>query len=311
MKGLPHTPVILHAHIPKTAGISLSDRFRRSFDTLHFHHYHPDPQFILNVEDLQTLIRISPWLQSITSHNLRTFPVRLGPRQACYITLLRRPSDCVVSLVAFIKRNFRVLSFEVQRDWPRNTPDLSLRDLTEYYLDQAQGAEQSPQTRFLCNPVTMAAHGLGDRSEYGVNSYPVARLILQRFFFVGIVDEMGKSLEVLSGKLKQVELELWMGWMPRLNVTKKKGRLPWLNEEDAVGRRLLTANQSDERLYAEFRQKLDAAYRNLNAFKKTNSESVGESEEDLGELSIDEWAAYRVASGNQQDPAALQATLSC
>ncbi len=308
MKGLPHTPVILHSHIPKTAGISLSDRFRRSFDTLHFHHYHPDPQFILSVEDLQTLIRVNPWLQSMTSHNLRMFPVKLGPRRACYITMLRRPAERLVSLAAYMKRNFPVLSAEVQRGWPQNTPDLSLRDLTEYYLDQNEGAEQSPQTRFLCNPVTMAEHGLGDQSEYGVNSYPVARLILERFFFVGIVDEMGKSLEVLNAKLKQVGLKLWMGWMPALNVTKRKRILRWLNEEDAVGKRVLTADRSDEQLYAEFRQKLDDAYRDRKALKKTRLESVGEDQEDSAEMPIDEWAAHRVMTASQEE--AIRTTLS-
>jgi hypothetical protein len=42
-QGRTDSPLILHCHIPKTAGTTVSAGLRNSFDIFHFHHFHPDP----------------------------------------------------------------------------------------------------------------------------------------------------------------------------------------------------------------------------------------------------------------------------
>jgi len=260
MKGLPGTPVILHCHVPKTAGITVSRRFAKSFDTLHFHHYHPDPAFILTAERLDTFIQINPWLQSITSHSLRSFPQTVGGRKACYVTFLRDPTAAFLSLLRYTKRMYHLLSPEVRQRWPKKTPELPLKDLALVYLDQLGGEEASQQTRFFCSGRTMAAIGMGAESDYGHNCYPVARLILENFFMVGVVEHLDKSLRLLDVRLRQVGLELYLRWMRKHNSSRWHSRESWLNPDDPVGSRVLKANESDCLLYNEFRKRLLSAY---------------------------------------------------
>jgi len=95
----PVAPLILHCHIPKTAGTTISAGFRNSFDFLHMHHYHPDPFYILSKATLERLLEIYPNLRSISSHHLRSFPLSVGKRptfQKCLSQAPRKqsPNGC-------------------------------------------------------------------------------------------------------------------------------------------------------------------------------------------------------------------------
>ena len=204
LNGGPEAPLILHCHVPKTAGFTVSAGFRTSFSFYHFQHLHPDPYYILNRDLLEQLLQINPFLRSITSHHLRSFPLSIANRPTFFVAFLRRPEDAFVSTLRFAQREFAAFPPAVRRLWPKDTPHLPLRELARQYLEMtASFPDISPQTRFFCNPSTMAEFGLTDGNDYGLNCHEIALSILRDFHFVGIVEEMKKSLELLTDLLLQ------------------------------------------------------------------------------------------------------------
>jgi hypothetical protein len=257
LKGRSDAPLVLHCHIPKTAGITVSAGLKRSFELCHIHHYHPDPLYILAPEVLEELLEINPALVSISSHHLRSFPLSVASRPTFLMTFLRRPEDVFISQLKFVQREFSFLSAEIKSAWPRDTAVLPLRELARQYLDGvATFHEYCPQTRFLCNPTAAAKLGLGDGHQYGAASYEMASSILEGFHFVGIVEEMKKSLEVLTDRLLEWGIRAYFDLGLKLNSSQAKARPTWLTLDDEVGRRVLEASASDRILHERYRANL-------------------------------------------------------
>ena len=260
LQGRTESPLILHCHIPKTAGTTVSAGFRRSFEIFHFHHFHPDPFYILTREILEELLEIDPGLRSISSHHLRSFPLCLAGRPTFLMTFLRKPEDTFVSQLKYAQRQFSTFSPEAKRFWPKDTPRLPLRELARQFLDVTTlDQDYSPQTRFLCNSSTMASLGLSDGNQFGLDSYEIGRAILDGFHFVGIVEEMKKSLEVLTDRLLQWGVKVYFDLDLRLNSSPDT-RPAWLTQEDEVGRRVLETSKNDRLLHDHFRQRLLESY---------------------------------------------------
>jgi hypothetical protein len=250
-------PLILHCHIPKTAGTTVSAGFRKSFEFFHIHHYHPDPFYILTKGRLETLLEMYPNLKSISSHHLRSFPLSIGARPTFLVTFLRKPEDAFISQLRYIQRKFWSLPEPMRRQWPPGAPHLSLREFARQYLDQELATQDlCPQTRFICNPDAGALFGLSDGNPKGLNSYEMAHQILSGFHFVGIVEEMKKSLEVLSDRLLQAGTQAYFDHDLRLNISRETSNPAWLNPEDEVGRRVLIASKNDGLIYDFFRGQL-------------------------------------------------------
>jgi hypothetical protein len=263
-KGRSDVPLILHCHIPKTAGITVSDGFKRSFELCHFHHYHPDPHYILTREILQNLLEINPGLLSISSHHLRSFPLSVSGRPTFLVTFLRKPENAFISHLRFVQRQFLFMSAEVKRVWPKDTPSLPLRELARQYLDLVTAYEDfSPQTRFFCNPAGMLACGFSDGHQYGLDSYEFALSVLGGFHFVGIVEEMKKSLEVLTDRLLQLGIRIHFKFDLKLNACRKNSRPAWLTPDDEVGQRVLDSSRSDGLLHDYFLDELLRAHADL------------------------------------------------
>lgn len=251
-------PLILHCHIPKTAGTTVSAGFRRSFDIFHFHHFHPDPFYILARENLEGLLEIDPSLRSISSHHLRSFPLSVCDRPTFLVTFLRRPEEAFISQLRYVQRKFSSFPEQVRCLWPADAPSLTLRELARQCLDIAAATSQdfSSQTRFFCTPDAAASVGLSDGHRYGFDSYEMARQILTGFHFVGIVEEMKKSLEVLTDRLQQWGTRVYFELDLKLNTGDSGANPAWLTPEDEVGQRVLAASKNDRRLHECFRQKL-------------------------------------------------------
>jgi hypothetical protein len=66
---------------------------------------------------------------------------------------------------------------------------------------------------------------------------------------------MERSIQLLQAKLKQHRIELIVSGPIWANRTEQSESLEWLNEDDPVGRRVLRANQNDERLYRHFAER--------------------------------------------------------
>ena len=258
------TPLILHSHIPKTAGTTVSAGFRKSFEFFHIHHYHPDPFYILTRDHLETLLEIYPRLRSISSHHLRSFPLSIGTRPTFLVTFLRKPEDAFISQLRYVQHRYSWLPERWRRLWPKNAPHLTLRELARQYLDdEAARQDLCPQTRFLCNPDTGDSLGLPDVNRHGLNSYELARQILVEFHFVGIVEEMKKSLEVLTDRLLKLGTRVYFDHDLKLNTSQERSRPAWLTPDDEVGRRVLAASENDRLLHDYFRERLLDSHRDL------------------------------------------------
>jgi hypothetical protein len=264
MGALPDTPLILHCHVPKTAGTTLSVGFRRSFGIHHLHHIHSDPFYVLTQDILEQLLAINPCLRSITSHHLRSFPLSVRERPTFLIALLRKPEDTFISQLRHLQRDFSTFPPGLRRHWPNGARGLPLRELARQFLDLITPQRDfSPQTRFFCRSSALAKFGLPSGDGYGLDSYEIAQSILREFHFVGIVDEMKKSMELLEELLAQRRVRVVFNHRDMQNSSPEGARPTWLTKEDEVGRRVLETGKSDRFLYDHFRDALLESHRNL------------------------------------------------
>jgi hypothetical protein len=262
-------PIILHSHIPKTAGTTVALHLAALFGRRHLSHNHPDPDFVLTPAILQTLFEINPFLQSLSSHYVRVFPTRIIGRPAHYITFLRDPTDTLISLLSYTQRNYQNLPVKVKELWPKDAPRLRLRDLARWYLDKWGRDECSMQARFFCQEDVLAKYNFSDLNAAAKVRLEMASNILKQFLFVGIVEDMAVSIEVLDARLRGLGMELGregiFGKYRHQNRNRSRLDLCWVCEQDEVGRRLLTCNSTDQFLYSAFRKRLWASHREMLA----------------------------------------------
>jgi hypothetical protein len=172
------------------------------------------------------------------------------------MTFLRKPEDTFVSQLKHAQREFATFSPEVKKFWPKDTPYLPLRELARQFLDVTTVYQDyCPQTRFFCNSGTLASLGLSDGNQFGLDSYEIGRAILDSFHFVGIVEEMKKSLEVLADQLLQWGVKVYFDLNVKLNSSAET-KPAWLTPEDEVGRRVLETSKSDRLLHDHFRERI-------------------------------------------------------
>jgi hypothetical protein len=262
-------PIILHCHIPKTAGTSVSAHLAGIFGKLHLSHSHSDADFVLTPRILETVFEINPFLRSLSSHHLRVFPTRITGRPAHYITFLRDPTAALLSRLSYAQWNFKNLRPKTREFWPTDTQRLSLRDLARWYLDQVGEQECSSQTRFFCHREVLAKYHVADSTAGAAVHSEMASNVLKQFLFVGIVEDMSISVDVLDARLRGLGIRLGreaiFGKFRHQNRTRRKGNLAWVCEQDEVGRRLLACNAHDRILYSEFRKRLRASHREMLA----------------------------------------------
>jgi hypothetical protein len=259
-------PIIVHVHIPKTAGTSFTELLRRQFEERHFSYLHPDPTYVITPEQFDDLLIKKPSLESFSSHCVRTFPPRIAGRNALYITFLREPAAAFLSLLSYTRKEYNNLSDAAKQGWPDNTPELSLRELAYRYLAPCGPYGQSClQTRFLCHPSYTKLLITPDYNQFGINSYHAARSNLRRFFFVGIVEQMQRSLQWLKEKLSMLGVDFDISDIPQANRIDSSGEdLSWLNEGDPVGKLVIRSNANDYRLYREWKSALETGTRDEN-----------------------------------------------
>ena len=199
-------PIILHCHIPKAAGTTVSAHLSGIFGKLHLSHYHLDPDFVLTPAILENLFAVNPCLRSLSSHHLRAFPTRIQGRRTHYITFLRDPANTVISLLSYVQSNFKNLPPKVKEFWPAEAPRLPLRDLAHWYIEKWGTTEASTQTRFFCHREVLEKYAGANAA--GAVHVEIALNVLRQFLFVGIVEEMPASIDVLDAKLRRLGIRL-------------------------------------------------------------------------------------------------------
>jgi hypothetical protein len=268
-----------------------------TFQPFHLHHLHPDPTYIFTPQILETLLEINPLLKSLSSHHLRVFPRRLGNHRPIYVAFLREPTAALVSLLKYARKEYKNWKPEAQKSWPKDTPQRSLRDLAEAYLaTMGERQHYSYQTCYFCSSTSMERAGLKREDDYGLDRPEIASLILEQFFFVGITEEMPKSLELLGASLKTLGIELRKPASLHLNRTRSGEDLSWLNPGDPLGQRVLECQPSDQQLYRRFRDRFFETY---SRYRETG---VVDTASDPGpeDQPICEWAARQVLQKEKQ-----------
>jgi hypothetical protein len=195
-------PMIVHVHIPKAAGQAFEDFLSQNFAGRVKLYYPEQPaaaQWDLFKKEIQN--ESSPLVFSSQSMNMY-FPAVLGNRIMLYVSLFRHPYSMVFSYVKYIKKNYEKLSTAHQAILPENLRSMSIEESVKWHIRNGG---------FFPLPVLELTKGLGVKR---------AKDIVDRFFFTGIVEEMDRSIKLLSIKLKPYGFHLENLTMPRKNTTR-------------------------------------------------------------------------------------------
>ena len=256
--------LLVHIHIPKTAGTSLRMWLYRAFPNGFGSMY---PAYDFDEESLAAAGLGDLRLRAVSTHNIRRFPPQSCRRRMHYLTLLREPLDHFRSIVLYLKQVKRDVG-----DWlpfkkmlPEEMEKMSSREITEYLLTKHFDNFESPQTTFL------AAYAWRDRvadpsdhQAFCAERLEIAKGILRSFLAVGTVERIRESLDLMRARCASLGYGLLptqeIGWD---NVTKFRDDFGWAHEGDDVGRRLLAATADDRALYAFAEELLDEGLRSL------------------------------------------------
>ncbi len=258
-------PLFLHVHIHKCAGTAFNDLIRRSFAPRHLDAYIADPFPSHRPEDLEAMVNRWPAVQSISSHSIRIFPKTIAGRTPLYVCFLREPVDWFVSYLTYARKHFAELSDSHRARLPANAPDMPLAEMAERVTDEliARPTVYGTFVRDLAE--SSFRHALEDLIDLPPFDQPltgeaetlfvergleIAKRNLQRFFFVGIVEQMEQSVALLRNKLAGVGMTLADGGVGQLNVTRQhRDDLLWLNESHPLGRKIRHWLRDDLLLY--------------------------------------------------------------
>jgi hypothetical protein len=267
----------VHVHIPKCAGTTvwrwLLNSHREAFRGVYLM---APPNLVLDDENLAQFIA-DPVVRSFSTHYVRTYePFRCG-RRTHYYTFLRDPVQQFLSYHSYLhalSEQFTdpTMLAALPPDWAH----ISSRDFAAWIMDQSADLpfRENYQTNYLTSVAWRKATGRGPRPTLAFDVWDseswaaftrdrlaLAKATLRAFFFVGTVERMDESLDVLHDRLSAGGLPL----LPRSaiaaeNVTKEKsGDTSWISDDDPVGRRFLASVEEDRELHAFASRLLDAA----------------------------------------------------
>ncbi len=254
-------PILIHVHVPRTAGTSLNQILRESFGKRHVELYFSDPQFVLPPEELDRIVASKAGVASISSHSIRVYRPWLAGRKALYISLLREPVDRFLSNMSFIRKHYRSLDPAHRRNCPPNAHELSVREIAAWCL--ARGGELNRlgnATHFLAG--AQRVHGSHVR-EYEASLADFARRVLDGFFFVGLTERFEEGLRVLARRLHEHGHTLKLRPCRSNTSRDALGDCGWVRAEDPVGKQVLDYVAVDRPLYryacARFSRELQQA----------------------------------------------------
>ncbi len=270
-KIVPRRPILVHVHIPKTAGTSFNKLLEQTFGERHLNCHSPQPGFEYSPEAFAQILWEHPGLVSISSHSFRCFPHTVADRIPLYVCFLRQPLNRLISNMAYIKENLHAFPEPVKRYYPHAADRLPIRELLCWCLDRGgELGRLGHATHYLAESEWNAAiHSLyppHQRTEaaagtlrrcYDELAGELAQQVLERFLFVGLTEQTAESVKLLSLFLAPYALSL-AGLPGRANGSKEDAiSQPWLTANDEVGRRALAYAQVDEPLYRYALRRMD------------------------------------------------------
>ncbi len=264
------TPLIVHVHVPKTAGCSFRTLLQKRFGQNHANLYWDNKPFEYTESYLDEFVSSRPSLRSLSSHFVQTFPPRIAGREALYITFLRKPVEQFISYLTYTRKHFdKIPDKELLESVPPDVPDLSLRDFASWILSHRRiPFRQNNQVNFFAQTTFRRTwcECEDDYALYCGSRLLLAKVLLDRFFFVGIAERMDESIERLEWLGDQFDIDVPEGPIGVENVSNEyRDDLAWINTSDDVGARLLASVAEDQDLYDW----------NLARFEQTRTEKVG------------------------------------
>lgn len=248
-------PILAHIHVPKCGGTAIRNFLQDHFGQEHYLVlYVQDTFFVYSEHELATHLKDRA-IQGFSSHYVRTFPERLAGRDVVYITFLRNPIDQFISYLTFVKKNYVGLQADEQlmSCLPPAFPLLSVREAARWILTQDREVNFRENftvnyfARFMLRRVV--GQSISDH-YYRQNRLAAAKQVLQRFFFVGVIEQMERSISVLRKLMGQFGLEFPPGEVPIENTSfELRGDLGWIRTDDEVGSLLLESVREDQQLY--------------------------------------------------------------
>lgn len=246
-------PLIAHIHVPKCGGTSFRHFLTEHYGPSHLALYVADTFYVYSEEELTAAVSDRS-VTGFSSHFVRRFPEKLSGRDVLYVTFLRDPIDQFVSYITYVKKNFQFIQdLPLLSCFPPDPPSMSVRDIAHWILSsnrEINFRENYTVNFFTRYPMLAEAGPRRLDNAYGKRRVNAAERILERFFFVGVSEQMQLSVAVLRGLMKRVGLNLPEGEIPLENTSYEfRDDLTWIRSDDPVGRLLLNSIQEDQQLY--------------------------------------------------------------
>jgi hypothetical protein len=247
-------PVLAHIHVPKCGGTAFRSFLVQHYGPAHLALYVPDTFFVYPEPELAGYLG-DPAVRGFSSHFVRTFPEKLAGRDLLYLTFLRNPVDQFVSYITYVKKNFHNIQSDTTliSSLPPNPTSMSVREIALWIVTCSR--EVNFRENFTVN--FFARYTVpGDTGPFRFDPYyrklrlKTARHILERFFFVGVSDQMERSIAVLRNLMKHVGVDFPEGEVPLENTSFDfRDELSWIHPSDEVGRLVLDSIREDHELY--------------------------------------------------------------
>ncbi len=183
------SPLLVHVHMQKTGGQSVNE-FLRKYSLrrmlFFFDEEHKPGQWDV-FERAANNKRPEPIV--FTSHVMRyTFPPLLGGRLALYFSLFRHPYDVLLSYVKYIRKCYELQLPSTKRILPADIKEMSVEQIMKWYL-------RNPLLEHFAGHILPVFH------LTQMDDLERAKQLVSRFLFIGITEEMPRSMAVLKRKL--------------------------------------------------------------------------------------------------------------
>ena len=260
--------VLVHIHIPKSAGTSVSNWLRTAAVTgviSGFRALYPD--YVYTAGDLGSAGFDDLRLAAVSSHNIQRFVPTSDGRRLYYFTILREPLPHFLSALRYMLQERQ--AFKVPAPIGRTS-----RDMTAWLLGRPLRAafRENTQTNHLalytwcdatagrCDPERYGLWSPRDQAAYERERLEIAKNNLRSFLAVGTLERLDETLELVRRRSAAFGLNLPpVAQVPHANVTRVPvDDISWIDNEP-LGKRLLESFAIDQELYAFAKQLLDAA----------------------------------------------------
>jgi len=180
-----------------------------------------------------------------------------------YITFLRNPVDQFISYITHIKKHYDIIPDKPLLDsLPPDPTKMSVREIARWILtcDREVNFHENYTVNFFARYSMPGETGPFRKDKaYVRRRLSAASRILDRFFFVGIAEQMDLSVAILRNLMLQSKLDFPQGNVPIDNTSFEfRDDLSWIHHDDVVGRLLLNSVREDQMLYQRAMERLQS-----------------------------------------------------